>query len=238
MKKIIISSLVLLVLIFSAVFYKYGRGVWFPYYLKIVGTRSTDQAVKQYQKKALKRLLPAFKQAGVKYPPNSIVLLATKQEKKLELWAEENNQVTYIKTYDILAASGEAGPKLREGDNQVPEGIYSVEWLNPNSSFHLSMKLNYPNNFDLQHAKEDGRDHPGSNIMIHGKDISVGCLAIGDEGIEELFVLVNKIGVQNIKVIIAPEDPRSKKIRVDANQPEWVSGLYEQIEGEFLSYQH
>jgi murein L,D-transpeptidase YafK len=237
MNKLFFVIIIVVAVILTGVFYKYGRGIWFPYYLKIVGTRTTEQAVKQYQKEALKRLIPAFNKARVHYPPEKIILLATKQEKTLELWAEENNQVTYIKTYDVLAASGESGPKLREGDNQVPEGIYKIEWLNPNSAFHLSMKLNYPNKFDMQHAKEDGRDGaPGSNIMIHGKDMSVGCLAMGDEAIEELFVLTNKIGVKNIKVIIAPYDPRVKRLKVNSSQPIWVNQLYKDIQNEFISY--
>ena len=69
--------------------------------------------------------------------------------------------------YPILAASGVLGPKLREGDKQVPEGIYGAEALNPNSKFHLSIRLNYPNTFDRRMAQSDGRTQLGGDIMIH-----------------------------------------------------------------------
>jgi murein L,D-transpeptidase YafK len=112
-----------------------------------------------------------------------------------------------IRDYYIQVASGGAGPKLRQGDRQVPEGIYRIVKLDPNSHYHLSMKLNYPNEFDLLHARQDGRKAPGSNILIHGKAVSIGCLAMGDEAIEELFVLTEHVGVEKVKVVIAPHDP-------------------------------
>ena len=70
--------------------------------------------------------------------------------------------------------------KLKEGDGQVPEGIYHIDSLNPNSMFHLSIRLDYPNSFDKQQGKIDGRKELGSDIMIHGNTCSSGCLAIGD----------------------------------------------------------
>ena len=70
------------------------------------------------------------------------------------------------------------------------------------------MKLNYPNEFDLAHAKIEGRTKPGSNIFIHGKAVSIGCLAMGDKTIEELFILANDVGINNITVVISPLDPR------------------------------
>ncbi|NJN46820.1 MAG: L,D-transpeptidase family protein [Candidatus Competibacteraceae bacterium] len=92
-----------------------------------------------------------------------------------------------IKHYPVLAASGTLGPKLCEGDRQVPEGIYRIKSLNPNSAYHLSLELDYPNAFDLRQAERDGRNNPGSAICIHGKAVSVGCLAMGDTAIEELY---------------------------------------------------
>ena len=80
--------------------------------------------------------------------------------------------------------------KLREGDRQVPEGLYRLIGRNPNSNYHLSMKLDYPNSYDPRHAKREGRSNPGSNIFIHGKSLSVGCLAMSGEAIEAFFVLV------------------------------------------------
>ena len=108
----------------------------------------------------------------------------------LELWASQNGNWRFIKQYSINGASGAPGPKLREGDRQVPEGLYRLIGRNPNSNYHLSMKLDYPNSYDLRHAKREGRSNPGSNIFIHGKSLSVGCLAMSGEAIEAFFVLV------------------------------------------------
>jgi murein L,D-transpeptidase YafK len=80
----------------------------------------------------------------VSYPPREVTFIALKQEKKLELWARNSGEFRFIRDYDIQAASGVAGPKLRQGDRQVPEDIYRIAGLNPNSHYHLSMKLNYP----------------------------------------------------------------------------------------------
>lgn len=171
-----------------------------------------------------------FAKAQVSYPPRAVVLVALKQEKKLELWARDRGQFRFIRDYFILAASGEAGPKLRQGDRQVPEGIYRIEGLNPNSHYHLSMKLNYPNDFDLFHAWQDGRTSPGSDIFIHGKSASIGCLAMGDEAIEELFVLAAQVGTENVKVVIAPHDPRVYPLEAySAELPEWTPDLYSNI---------
>src|SRR5690606_33287906 len=102
-----------------------------------------------------------------------------------------------VHQYPVLAASGQAGPKLREGDRQVPEGFYAIESLHPNSRFHLALRVNYPNQSDRQRAAEDGRTNLGGDIMIHGSNASVGCLAMGDPAAEDLFVLVADVGIQN-----------------------------------------
>jgi hypothetical protein len=168
-----------------------------------------------------------FAKAKVSYPPREVIFIALKQEKRLELWARDSGEFRFIRDYYIQAASGVAGPKLRQGDRQVPEGIYRIVKLNPNSHYHLSMKLNYPNEFDLLHARQDGRTAPGSNILIHGKAVSIGCLAMGDEAIEELFVLTEHVGVENVKVVIAPHDPRAYPLKTDSKAlPEWTPELY------------
>lgn len=195
-------------------------------------------AVQTYGAQAELELIWAFNNAGLDYPPKSIKLLAMKAERRMELWASEGSGYRYIKSYNILGASGSAGPKLVEGDMQVPEGIYGIVFLNPNSSYHLSMQLNYPNAFDLHYAKQEGRQQPGSNIFIHGSDVSAGCLAIGDNAIEELFTLVYRIGKSHAEVIIAPHDPRVRQLSVATITPNWVSRLYERIAAEFNKYQH
>ncbi|MCG7550443.1 MULTISPECIES: L,D-transpeptidase family protein [Pseudoalteromonas] len=206
---------------------------------KVVGKRTTADVVDLYGKTSKDRLLPFFRAADVQFPPEKVTLLAIKDSNLLELWAENGEVQTFIRSYPVLAASGVLGPKLREGDKQVPEGIYQLEYLNPNSAFHLSMKLNYPNDFDLKHAKEEGRTEPGTNIFIHGKAFSIGCLAMGDEVAEELFVLTTLVGKANVNVAIAPSDPRMNDIsKLATDKPQWVKTLYLDISTYFERFRH
>lgn len=179
------------------------------------------------------RLEPYFQKAGVEYPPARLVLAAFKDERTLELHAASagSGELKFIRSYPILAASGGPGPKLREGDLQVPEGIYRIESLNPNSMFHLSLRVNYPNAFDREQARRDSRARLGGDIMIHGNQVSIGCLAMGDPAAEELFVLAAKTGLPRIKLLIAPLDLRSKELpqTVLAHLPPWVPQLYREI---------
>jgi len=185
---------------------------------------------------ASERLLRWFEQSKVAYPPQRLALLGFKAEKRLELWAEQEAAWKWIRSYPILAASGVAGPKLREGDHQVPEGIYRLNFLNPNSRFHLSMQINYPNHYDSERAAEEQRTDLGGDIFIHGKAVSVGCLAMGDEAIEELFVLVATIGLDNVMVILAPQQDMQT---VAVNKPvrPWVPALYAEIRQTLTAFQ-
>ena len=97
---------------------------------------------------------------GVNYPPKSIYLRAFKQEQLLEIWATDAVQFTFIKSYTFTAFSGKIGPKLREGDQQIPEGFYIIDAFNPNSKFHLSFRINYTNAMDSVRNKNE--KNPGS----------------------------------------------------------------------------
>jgi murein L,D-transpeptidase YafK len=175
---------------------------------------------------AEQRVKKHFDHAKVDYPPQRIQLIVIKKSRRMELWAYQENRWHFIHDYAIFAASGYAGPKLREGDKQVPEGFYRITELNPNSQFHLSMKLNYPNGFDWLNATAEGRTAPGSNIFIHGSAWSAGCLAIGNRYIEELFMLVAKVGLDNSAVVIVPYDFRHKAISMTESEPAWLRELY------------
>ncbi|MBK8815071.1 MAG: L,D-transpeptidase family protein [Methylococcaceae bacterium] len=200
---------------------------------KMPGQWTVGDVLQTYGKKVTDKLNYYFAKAKVTYPPREVTFVALKQEKKLELWARNGGEFRFIRDYFILGASGEAGPKLRQGDRQVPEGIYRIVRLNPNSNYFLSMKINYPNEYDFFHAEQDGRTDLGSDIFIHGKTASIGCLAIGDEAIKELFVLTAQIGPENVKVVIAPHDPRTYPLIADNEvQPEWTSELYSIISNE------
>jgi murein L,D-transpeptidase YafK len=181
-------------------------------------------------------LEPLFVKAGVNYPPSSLVLLGLKEERILEVWAyDKMGKPRKVVQYPILAASGNAGPKLREGDRQVPEGKYRIEGLNPNSSYHLSLKLNYPNEFDRRIAKAENRINLGGDIFIHGNSVSIGCLAIGDKAIEELFILVSKVGKDRVTAIIVPYDFRARAPSM-GNAQAWLDELYRGLERDLVSY--
>lgn len=201
------------------------------------GQRTTGDVLDQFGPYAARQLKPFFQKAGVAYPPREVTFIALKQEKKLEVWARDGGEFRFIRDYDIKAASGMTGPKLRQGDKQVPEGVYRIVGLNPNSNYHLSMKLNYPNEFDWFHARREGRFDPGSDIFIHGNAVSAGCLAMGDEAIEELFVLTAQVGEENVKVIIAPRDPRILPLDPEGyGLPSWTPELYRMIAAEMAGF--
>lgn len=200
---------------------------------RLPGQWTVEDVLQDFGTYAGRKLSPYFAKAKVPFPPREATFIFLKEEKKLELWARGEGEFRFIRDYDIQAASGVAGPKLRQGDRQVPEGIYRIVGLNPNSHYHLSMKLNYPNEFDRYHADQEGRLDPGGDIFIHGKAASIGCLAMGDEVIEELFVLTAQTGKENIKVVIAPHDPRLSPLDTEAGDlPEWTPELYESISHE------
>ena len=209
----------------------YAPGYSFP-----KGARSVDDVLFEFAPYAVNQLKPYFRKAGVAYPPREIVLIAYKDERKMELWGRDNGKFKLIRPYSIKAASGMRGPKLRQGDRQVPEGIYHISRLNPNSNYHLSMKVDYPNEFDLTHADYDGRTNLGGDIFIHGKSVSAGCLAMGDTAIEELFVLAAHVGTENIKVIISPSDPRQRPLDSSLpHLPYWTDELYDRITREVFA---
>ena len=189
------------------------------------------ERLQQYGPQARARLAPFFAQRGVSYPPSHVTFVGLKEEKVLEIYAGNSlTNLQFIRAYRILAASGGTGPKLHEGDRQVPEGIYGIASLNPNSRYHLSLRISYPNAFDREQARQESRTNLGGDIMIHGKAVSIGCLAMGDEAAEDLFVLAADTGLKNITVILSPVDFRSNKIVTSSHQlPAWIESLYKSI---------
>jgi hypothetical protein len=193
----------------------------------VIGHSSVEGRVRQYGPTAEARLRPRFESAGVPYPPSSLTIVVLKEERQLRLYAPTPSGPREAARSRILGASGGPGPKLREGDGQVPEGFYRLDSLNPNSLFHLALRVDYPNSEDLAAAKAEGRTRPGGDIMIHGKDASVGCIAIGDEAIEEVFVLAAEVGLENIEVVVSPSaTPQST---LTASTPDWVRRLYDRL---------
>ena len=134
------------------------------------------------------RVEPALKAALTKQGlaiGNPVFLRIFKEPATLEVWVQKKERFILFRTYLVRAFSGALGPKLKEGDGQAPEGCYAVkpEQMNPNSKYHLSFNLGYPNAFD----RSLGRT--GSALMVHGSFVSIGCYAMGDENIEEIWTL-------------------------------------------------
>lgn len=110
-----------------------------------------------------------------------------KAEMRLEVWLRgEGPEFIHFRDFEICTFSGTLGPKLAEGDHQAPEGFYrvGVQQLNPNSRHHLAFNLGFPNAFDRQHART------GSALMVHGGCSSVGCYAMTDAGIDQIYTMV------------------------------------------------
>ena len=172
------------------------------------------------------------------YPPGEVALLVFKDTRALEVYARDSNadDWRHVTSYGVCGASGKPGPKLAEGDRQVPEGIYGIELLNPASRFHLSLRLDYPNAFDRRMGAADGRVNLGSDIMIHGGAFSVGCLAMGDDVAEDLFILAARTGKENMRVVIAPTDFRQEQPRKIMYEPRWVSMLYANLSEELARF--
>lgn len=132
-------------------------------------------------------LRQAFEDARADWPPRALFLTGYKHEGVLEVWAgaADGPQLVPVWTLPICARSGRLGPKRREGDGQIPEGLYRINRFNPRSAFHLSLGLDYPTDVDRTRA---GDAPPGSDIFIHGGCASIGCLAIEDGPMERLYL--------------------------------------------------
>ncbi|MFC6791197.1 murein L,D-transpeptidase family protein [Methylobacterium komagatae] len=117
-----------------------------------------------------------------------VVFRAYKRESELEVWKKAAKGYVFIKSFPICRWSGQLGPKQRNGDRQVPEGFYSVarRQMNPNSSYHLSFDVGYPNEYDRAHGRT------GSAIMVHGICSSMGCFAMTNGTVEEIYAIARE----------------------------------------------
>jgi len=147
-----------------------------------------------------------YRDRGLPYPAAGIFIRVFKRERILELWARprETNRFLLLKSYPICALAGAVGPKRRLGDGQTPEGFYEIDQFNPSSEYLLSLHLNYPNAADRVLSD---RRAPGRSIYIHGGCRTIGCIAVTDDAIEELYwiaVEARAVGQERIPVHIFP----------------------------------
>ncbi|GAA5020478.1 hypothetical protein GCM10023207_00570 [Marivirga lumbricoides] len=200
---------------------------------KMKGNETVESRTTAIEGEVWSRLENNLNMAGYKMDfPKEIILAAFKEERVLQVYSKDYNGIKFIKEYPFTAFSGNLGPKLKEGDKQIPEGIYEVEYLNPNSSFYLSIKVSYPNDFDKAKTELSDIANMGGDIFIHGKSATIGCIPIGDEAIEEVFLLTQKAINNGVKVIISPRDFRTNSEYPNISGIEWENELYELIEKE------
>lgn len=153
-----------------------------------------------YQKSSLKienvfshkedTLRKEFAKKGLKWPAKFVYIRSFKYDAQLEIWvkSEQKEQYKLFKTYKVCMQSGTMGPKRLQGDYQVPEGFYYINEFNPNSNYHLSLGLNYPNASDR--ILSDSL-RPGGDIFIHGSCVSVGCIPLTDDEIEDVYIITS-----------------------------------------------
>ena len=216
-RRIVAVSAIAIFILCVGIFY-FARTLWHPLYLNVAGRETIASRIERIDATRKAEIEHLF----TKWPPQRLTLIAYKHERELELW-EPGHRVAI---FPILAASGNPGPKLRQGDNQVPEGIYPIELLNPNSAFYLSLRVGYPSALDREQAARDGRIDLGGDIMIHGGAASIGCIAIGDPAIEVVFKAVAACGVSQTTALIAPQ--RAVPLQLNG-QLIWVSGMYTEL---------
>lgn len=135
---------------------------------------------------------------------SAVFIRIFKQSKELEVWLRnKENTYEHYKTFAICHHSGTLGPKLAEGDHQSPEGFYRVGpgQMNPLSKYHLSFNLGYPNRYDQAHGRT------GDALMVHGRCSSIGCFAMTDYYMDEIYTLADRAlasGQEEFQVHIFP----------------------------------
>jgi murein L,D-transpeptidase YafK len=179
---------------------------------------------------------------GLAYPPGALYLRVFKGEDLIEVWAgpAQGKPLQQVRQYKVCARSGGPGPKRREGDGQVPEGFYRIAALNAQSSFHLSLQVDYPNLADRARAAHAGVKRLGGDIFIHGECVTIGCLPIENGPIEELFVLATdvKAGGAPIDVAIFPARPGTEAYRLLAEKADApLQAFWKTLERPFLQFE-
>ena len=173
-------------------------------------TAFAESRAEQAARRVKPTLIAALAEKNLDYGSPVFLRIFT-AEKVLEVWVAEKDRYVLFHAYPICTYSGRLGPKIREGDNQAPEGFYRVgpNQLNPQSNYHLAFNLGYPNAYD----RANGRT--GSFLMVHGNCVSIGCYAMGDAAIEEIYTLMDAAlhsGQKNIDVHVFPFRFDSTKI--------------------------
>lgn len=154
-----------------------------------------------------------FAEKGIVWPAKYMYIRSFKYDGQLEVWVKNERKEPYklFKTYKVCALAGTLGPKRVEGDYQVPEGFYYINEFRPNSNYHLALGVNYPNASDR--VLSDSLT-PGRAIYVHGSCVTVGCIPITNDQIEDLYVIastVHNAGQEFIPIHVFPVSFKNKK---------------------------
>ncbi|MBS1991927.1 MAG: hypothetical protein JSS83_15500 [Cyanobacteria bacterium SZAS LIN-3] len=190
---------------------------------------TVTQALKKYGPQARDRIVGRFSRVQAPYPPKRTTWVCLKDERQLLVFARNaRGDWKQIASYPLVSWSGVIGPKLKEGDLQMPEGFYKPTGLD--AFTHLSLWVNYPNASDRRNARLEHRTALGGSIQIHEGVYSTGCAVIDHDAMSELFVLAHDVGCEKIDLIFAPCNLAAKTPLVDfSRQPKWLPHLYKDL---------
>jgi len=163
-------------------------GVFFAGALLAACNGVLESSVPKHERSVPEELVKSMKAKGMTVA-SPILLRIFKEENVMEVWKQNHTQrYALLNTYEICKWAGKLGPKHQEGDRQAPEGFYHVTpaLMNPNSSYHLSFNMGFPNTYDR------ANDRTGSFLMIHGACSSAGCYSMTDEFIEEIYAMARE----------------------------------------------
>lgn len=160
-----------------------GRGLALALGLA-VNTSARGDRLSEVTARVSPSLEESLREAGLSWG-SPVFLRIFKEERELEVWVRKGESFQKFRSYPVAAMSGTLGPKLREGDGQAPEGFYYVpsSAMLPTSRYHLAFNIGFPNRYD------ESKGRTGSFIMVHGAEASIGCFAMTDAKIEEIYLL-------------------------------------------------
>lgn len=196
--------------------------------------RSVKHALQDFGAEFQKIMRQKCESEGIAYPPKKVTIIGLKEERRLLLFAGDR-KMKLIGTYPLVSYCGVLGPKLKEGDLQIPEGIYRITGLQAGNL--LAFTLNYPNSVDRKNAALDHRTKLGRDILVHGGSLSTGCFVISNDDMKRLFIVVNDVGYRDASLIIAPCDLTRKASGSQLKHPlPWLPALYASLKTELAKY--
>jgi hypothetical protein len=191
---------------------------------------SNQAVIAHYGRAAREKWQKVCAEKNVAYPPRAMEWICLKHEKRLLLFARDHKKHwVRLADFPIIGTSGGPGPKIREGDGQIPEGFYRLTGFRPALVAGIGMDVDYPNQqdrvFNPAYDKR-ARGRLGKDILIHGSKWSTGCLAMGNDAIADLFVLAWDTGLPHIGLIFAPCDltDDAMRARILATMPRTLVG--------------